>query len=46
MIICGNNFISKWAGRKKSGTADAIQEVQRYLAERNVAKSQVPMKYW
>ncbi|KAF7640750.1 hypothetical protein LDENG_00017150 [Lucifuga dentata] len=30
----------------KSATADAIQEVQRYLAEGNIARSQDPMRYW
>ncbi|MEQ2177025.1 hypothetical protein GOODEAATRI_034282 [Goodea atripinnis] len=29
----------------KSATADAIQEVQRCLAEGNIARSQVPMRY-
>ncbi|XP_040924228.2 E3 SUMO-protein ligase ZBED1-like isoform X1 [Betta splendens] len=29
-----------------SATADAIQEVQRYLAEGNIARSQDPLKYW
>ena len=30
----------------KSATADAIQEVQRYLGEGNIAWSQDPMRYW
>ncbi|GLD71987.1 E3 SUMO-protein ligase ZBED1-like isoform X1 [Lates japonicus] len=29
-----------------SATADAIQELQRYLAEGNTARSQDPMRYW
>ena len=30
----------------KNATADAIQEVQRYLAEGNIARSQDPLAYW
>ncbi|XP_061794382.2 uncharacterized protein [Nerophis lumbriciformis] len=45
-ITFGNIWIWKWEGRQKNSTADAIQEVQRYLAEGNVARSQDPLKYW
>ncbi|XP_038132700.1 zinc finger BED domain-containing protein 4-like isoform X1 [Cyprinodon tularosa] len=30
----------------KSATADAILEVQRYMAEGNIARSQDPLLYW
>ncbi|XP_076013422.1 E3 SUMO-protein ligase ZBED1-like [Genypterus blacodes] len=37
---------SEVARQAKSATADAIQEVQRYLAEGNIARSQDPLQYW
>ncbi|KAM9356339.1 zinc finger BED domain-containing protein 6-like [Pholidichthys leucotaenia] len=47
---CGTNLwqhLNIKVGRQtKSATADAIQEVQRYLAEGNIARSQDPMRYW
>ncbi|KAM9309150.1 zinc finger BED domain-containing protein 6-like [Pholidichthys leucotaenia] len=47
---CGNNLwqpLDIEVGRQtKSATADAIQEVQRYLAEGNIARSQDPLRYW
>lgn len=30
----------------KNATADAIQEVQRYLAEGNIIRSEDPLTYW
>ncbi|KAM9391552.1 zinc finger BED domain-containing protein 4-like [Pholidichthys leucotaenia] len=47
---CGNNLwqpLDIEVGRQtKNATADAIQEVQRYLAEGNIARSQDPLRYW
>ena len=49
MCFLGNlwqHFNTEVGRQTKSATADAIQEVQRYLAEGNIARSQDPMTYW